>query len=419
MRTLGLFGRAAIAGALVAIPPSTPVALSQQPGQSPQAPRFRASTTVIDVDVVVQDRDGKFVHGLEADDLEVFEDGKRQSIQQFYYVSHDPSAGAMPETGVAPQTAQRGRRVFLFFFDEAGLSPDSLMRVQKGAETFISQRMGPGDLGGVFVGGALHQNRVSADRASLLAAVKSAKPITDHRQALLASFREFPRVPGELDAVRIADGTASELALRIAQQNCKEDAVQCQYAGGVAAVDNLIERKSRLYVGQARVQTDRTMKNLRYVIDGLGKIPGRKTLIMLTEGFFIEEVRSSVGGLAALAARGGTAIYSIDGRGLTTGMGANPDVTRASMARSTEFDTGDTGPVIFSQGTGGLSFRNIDDISRALNLVAADTSTYYVLGYSPANIVWDGKFRKIEVKARVPGLKIRARKGYAAVRINR
>jgi VWFA-related protein len=410
-----LVGGAAIACTVLTAPFCAPLAQSQQTAP----PMFRASTTVIEVDVVVQDKRGQFVFGLGADDLEILENGKPQPIQQFYLVSHDPLAGKMPESGIAAQTAERGRRVFVLFFDEGSLSPDSLMRVQKGAEAFITQRMGPGDLGGVFAGGQLHQNRVTADRSALLMAAHSAKPVIDHRQSLLAPFREFPRIPGELEAVRIAAGTAPEAALRLAQQNCKEDAVACQYAGGVAAVDNLIEKKSRLYVNQARTQTERTLKQLNYVIDGLSAIPGRKTLVLFSDGFFVEDMTNSIQMLAARAARGGIAIYSIDGRGLNHGMGAVPDVTSASLPRSTEFDTGDTGPVIFTQGTGGFSLRNIDDISRAMNLVASDTSTYYVVGYQPANMVWDGKFRKIEVKARVPGLKIRARKGYAAIPLPR
>jgi VWFA-related protein len=279
-----------LAGALVALPSASLDGRSPQSGatpQQPQQPVFRSSTTTIEVDVVVQDARGQFVFGLDADDLQIFENGKPQTIQQFYLVSHDGKAGALPESGIAPQEAQRARRVFVLFFDEGSLSPESLMRVQNGAEAFISTQMGPGDLGGVFVGGALHQNRVTPDRNALLVAVRSARPIIANRQSLLASFREFPRIPGEIDAVRIAAGTAPELAMRYAQQNCREDPIACQYTGGVAAVDNVIERKSRLYVGQARVQTDKTLKELRYVIDGLSKIPGRKTLVLFSDGLFI------------------------------------------------------------------------------------------------------------------------------------
>jgi hypothetical protein len=69
------------------------------------------------------------------------------------------------------------------------------------------------------------------------------------------------------------------------------------------------------------------------------------------------------------------------------------------------------------QGTGGISVRNIDDISRGFGLVVRDTSTYYVIGYQPENATMDGKVRKIEIKTKSPGLKVRARKSYAAVKL--
>jgi len=414
MSTTRLVSCIAVGCAVLVIPAGDRIIHAQQSAQQSPQRMFRSTTNTIEVDVVVQDGQGQFVYGLEPDDLQILENGKPQSIQQFYVVTHNDSALPMPESGIAPQSDQRARRIFVLFFDEGSLSPDSLMRAQQGAQTFLQDRMGAGDLGGVFVGGALYQGKIMPDKIALMSGVRSARPAIENRQSLLAPFREFPRIPGELDAVRIAEGTR-EVAVRLANQNCREDPIACQYAGGLQRVDNLIETKARLYVGQARVQTEKTMKALRYVIDGLSTIPGRKTLVLFSDGIFIEEMRNSAQMLAAIAARGGTTIYSIDGRGLNHSMGAVPDVTSAAMARSTEFDTGDTGPVIFTQGTGGFSLRNIDDFSRALNMIARDTSTYYVIGYSPADAVWDGKFRKIEVKSRMPGLKIRARKGYAAI----
>src|SRR5262245_47704592 len=115
-----LAGCATVAVGLLAAA-GTRSTLAQQSGQQAQAPMFRSSTTIIEVDVVVQDKRGVFVYGLDQDDLQVYEDGKRQAIQQFYLVSHDPKAGAMPESGIAPQDSQRGRRVFVLFFDEGSL----------------------------------------------------------------------------------------------------------------------------------------------------------------------------------------------------------------------------------------------------------------------------------------------------------
>ena len=84
---------------------------------------------------------------------------------------------------------------------------------------------------------------------------------------------------------------------------------------------------------------------------------------------------------------------------------ARPQPRRApgDLARATNFDTGDDGPNILTAGTGGFMVRNIDDISRAFGIIVRDTSTYYVIGYQPDNPTMDGKFRKIEVKSKIPG----------------
>jgi VWFA-related protein len=93
---------------------------------------------------------------------------------------------------------------------------------------------------------------------------------------------------------------------------------------------------------------------------------------------------------------------------------AFPDVLSQSHSLNSTFDSVDDGLQILSSNTGGFVVRNLNDVSRALSLVARDTSTYYVLGYSPTNAVMDGKMRKIEVKSRADGLQVRARKGYVA-----
>ena len=162
--------------------------------------------------------------------------------------------------------------------------------------------------------------------------------------------------------------------------------------------------------------TQQTIQNLGYVIDGLSHFPGRKTVVFLTEGFYIEESRATLQLLAARAARAGTTIYTIDGRGLINQTGvSNPDASVAAMPRATTFDNENDGPMILTQGTGGFMIHGIDEISRAFGLVMRDTSTYYVLGYQPENPTMDGKLRKISVKTKVHDAHVRARTGYLAV----
>jgi VWFA-related protein len=418
------FGRVLAAGAatgLLFVPPGSSDTAARAPEPQQQAkpqqqppveqqPTFRSTTALVEVDVIVLDRDGNFVPGLKRDDFTIFEDGKPQQIQQFYMVTYNTPSGIPAQH--ADVADHKAPRVFVIVFDEAHLDNESLLRVKFGAEKFIHEQMSPGDMGGVFVGGGMFHGRLSNDKGELLAGVRSARPVVDNRQALLAPFREFPRIPSEVDAMRIADGSR-ELTARLGEDACREDPVECVRTGGQGGVENAIQNKARLYVRQARMLTSNTLFNLQRVARGLARMPGRKTVVYLTEGFYVEESRSQLQMIAAEAARGGTTIYSIDGRGFIS-TGTTSDAVSRERGRSLTFDTGDDGPNILTSGTGGFMVRRIDDMSRAFGLIVRDTSTYYVVGYQPENTTMDGKFRKIEVKTK-QGLKVRARKGYAAL----
>jgi VWFA-related protein len=414
MRSVPLVICVAAACAVIAFVP--PLRLAADPGPlASQKPTFKSGAALVEVDAVIVDKDGQFVPGLRADDLTLLEDGKVQRIQQFYIVTHDLGLTSdAVASEFATQAQYSAHRVFVILFDEAHLANDSLMRVKAGAEQFIREQLSTADAAGVFANGAMFRGRLTNDKAELLAGVRSAKPAFDNRQGLLAPFREFPRIPSEVDAARIADG-ARDVVDRLAADACTEDAFDCQLNGGLGEVENVIQRKARLYVTQARMLTSRTMQNLQMVTRNLSRIPGRKTLVFVSEGFYVEDSRGALGTIAAEAARGGTTIYSIDGRGLINGLGQNTDVVVRERARSTAFDTADDGPNILTADTGGFMVRGIDDIARAFGLIVRDTSTYYVIGYQPDNGRMDGKVRRIEVKSSRSDVKVRARKGYVAV----
>jgi VWFA-related protein len=382
-----------------------------------QQPTFKSTTAFVEVDAVILDKDGNFVSGLKPENITLLENGKPQKIQQFFMVTHDLGLTADSTASQYADQAQYGaHRVFVILFDEAHLSNDSLMRVKAGATQFVQDMFSDADAGGIFVNGGMFRGRLTSQKADLLAGIRAAQPAFDNRQSLLAPFREFPRIPSEVDASRIADG-AREVVDAIGVKACQEDPQECAIAGGLQQVENQIQQKARYYVRQARMLTARTVQNLERVAGGLARIPGRKTVVMLTEGFFIEDARSTIEKLAAQAARSGITIYSIDGRGLINGMSANPDVTRRERSRNTAGDTGEDGPNILTANTGGFMVRSLDDMSQAFGRIVRDTSTYYVIGYQPENATMDGKVRKIEVRSNVPGARVRARKGYTAVEL--
>src|SRR5262245_56712082 len=60
-----------------------------QPAAASQQPTFRSTTALVEVDAIILDKQDRFVPGVKAEDLDIFEDGKRQNIRQFYMVTHD------------------------------------------------------------------------------------------------------------------------------------------------------------------------------------------------------------------------------------------------------------------------------------------------------------------------------------------
>ena len=409
LRVLRSLAVAACAVLLWAAAVVAPVEGRQQPPAPPQQmPTFRSTSNLVQVDVIVRDQRDNFVAGLTPDDVEVYENGVRQRIEQFYLVRRDVTVKSDAPSAESP------RRVFVLLFDESDLETSALQRIKKGAEQFLLSQFDPGDLGGVVVRGEFYKGKLTTDRTLLLAGIEALKPAFDSRESRLRPFREFPRIPGEAEAARLVNGDAF-LLQQLGQQACQDDPRACAQDGGLQRVENHLQQKARLYIGQARESTRNTLDALQMVTNALAKLPGRKTVVLFSDGFFIEESRNLVQHLSGLAARGGVTIYGVDGRGLVGGRKPMPDVLDAGRPLDGTLDTGGDGPEMLADGTGGFVVRRTDDVAKALNAVVRDTSTYYVVGYSPTNAVMDGTFRAISVKVKSSELSVRARRGYIAV----
>src|SRR5215471_2385544 len=70
-----------------------------------QRPPFRATTRLVEVSVVVRDRDGRPVQGLTAADFKISEEGKPQTIELFT-VQDDRAGSTADPAPAAPRTAR-------------------------------------------------------------------------------------------------------------------------------------------------------------------------------------------------------------------------------------------------------------------------------------------------------------------------
>src|SRR5438874_525428 len=127
---------------------------AQQSAQS--QPTFRAGINYIELPVRVTDRQGNFVRDLKQADFQVFEDGWKQDISIFNLVDVPPpdpkKPMVLPDAGTAaaaPFVLHEGDsvegRVYLFVLDDYHILPQYSFRVKSIVQSFVKQRMGPGD----------------------------------------------------------------------------------------------------------------------------------------------------------------------------------------------------------------------------------------------------------------------------------
>jgi len=394
----------------------SPAQQTPQPQQPAPTPTFRSSTALVEVDIIVKDKDGRFVSGMTADDFEVLEEGKPQKIQHFYLVTETPTTSIEPRGDVLlPRSPdQTNRRIFVLFFDSDHLSAGVLERLKYAAMSFVNAALTAGDLAGVFTNGVLWHGHLTTDKQELLDGIRSVSPAFETTGTRLAQLVEYPRIESELDATRIEAGD-QQLLDSVADQNCTTERDACAQEGGREYVVVKLQRKAQYFVSEARRAARATLDTLGYLSRNLAPLEGRKTIMMLSEGFYTQDVLSTLPQVAGQASRAGVTIYTVNARG-TRGAGGRimPDASVSMGSLSLHGDSSEEGLDILAGQTGGVAYRHRDDVTAELKEVASDTSTYYVLAYSPENSVLDNKFRKIELKTKWAGLTVRARRGYVA-----
>jgi hypothetical protein len=166
-----------------------------------------------------------------------------------------------------------------------------------------------------------------------------------------------------------------------------------------------------------------TLDALERAARGLTTARGRKSILLVSEGFIYDPSAEDFKDVAEACRRANAAIYFVDARGLeampahmTVQFGPPvPEPDLGFVFAETREAAGGSESV--AADSGGFTVRNTNDLESAIGRIADETRVYYLIGYVPTNTARDGMFRKIEVELRKGSgkdLKIRARKGYYA-----
>jgi VWFA-related protein len=382
---------------------------AQQPAPPPQPPpasqgRIEVSTELVLVNLVARDKKGNFVRDLKKEDFTLFEDGKKQEIStlDFENVDEMATAGAAEVTvsgsaggtllragKKAPPTLDaRDRRLMLFFFDFSAMDPEQIDRSVDAAKKFVETKMQPADL--IALVSLATNMRVDLD-------------FTDDRAKLAAALAAYSSGQGQ----GFDNGTTGSA----------EGGAE---TGGAFTADDS---------DYNTFSADRKLLALQSIMQALGKLPQKKSLIYFSNGISQSGVdnQSALRATTAAAVKANVSIYSLDIRGLqafppggeaqSASLHGQSAYSGASVLNDLSGNAASQDTLAtLSSDTGGKAFFDSNDFSGVFSQVQKDSSVYYVLGFMSNNPLKDGRFRRLKVQVNRPDLKVDYRAGYYAGR---
>ena len=396
---------------------------AQAPQNHNQEGVIRITVNLVQVDAVVTDSKGHQVTNLRPEDFEVLEDGRPQTITNFSYITVAAPAGR--EAGAQPPALPTGvpsvppvrlrpeqvRRTIAIVVDS--LSPEGTVYARQALKKFVDEDVQPGDLVAILrtaAGmGALQQ--FTDDRRLLYAAIDRI------RWSFVGPYRDFALVEATTDAAAGGRGDATRRQ-------------RDEYEGPKQDLEAVSGREDEF---RNQIYFSGTVGALDYVVRGLRDLPGRKSLILLSEGWppmGNTREQQALQRLVELANRSSVVFYTLDARGLPVlgysaaeGSGGGPPqpgVPSPLLTRAADYFDSQGGMNYIAEKTGGIFIHDTNDLHGGIREVFDDQSGYYLIGYKPpADTFKTAKggrgYHHIQVKVKVPGLHVRSRTGFYGI----
>ena len=397
----------AVVGSAVAALVSTTVIVAQDAAPRPV---FRAGVDVIEVDVQVIGRDGAPVLDLKPEQFDVRIGGQRRrvaSAQMIRYgdaslLASAPATAAPGEVveGLTPAEAMAGRRLFMIAVDALSFDAGDSRGVAVATQRFIEQ-LPPTDLVGLFTfpsGPKVDPTTEHAEVVRALDEVTGQRVITRGRFALQAS--------------EVVDYIASESEQGpIIQRHCGAP----PDPGCVSVLDSEI----RTLGGTFEAMAQSSLGMLRDMMEELGKVPGRKILVLASAGLPVSDRPGGRPGIGDLperlgetAARGHISIYSlfVDHSMLRAFASEEANARRQMVNVSRESNLLGRWLDQFSGTSGGTMIKvMVDSGETAYAQIARETSVHYLLAIEPDRSDRSGSSRRIQVRVDARNATVRAR----------
>lgn len=385
---------------------------------------IKVKSNLVNIDVIVKDKKGKYVSDLKAEDFTISENGTPQKIEFFDAPLSRPDAVA-----TSPEPAAAPRNYVSLVLDSQTTDITNVKQVREGAIKYVREQITDADAVAVLsVSTGLQMLQTfTHDKAKLIFAIESFganNQSKNFEQKDLAgnieSLREF--LKNESPSGIVTTGQGSQ-------------------AARVMIAQRVLQQFIRLRTALSLQQSRPILAALAAIAEGLRTIPGKKTLVLFSQGFVTPAVLDwQVQSTIDIANRANVAIYIIDSAGLkasapTSGapVPATPMAGVSAITNQEQRIRAVGGETVFdnvrqegqsreydilyriSGDTGGRLFKGNNDIGQGLERINQEIHSRYTLAYRSTNQNFDGSFRKVKIEVRRPDAQIISRSGYYAI----
>ena len=391
---------------------------------------FKVRVNNVLVRVVVRDLHGKVVSNLKKEDFQVYDGKKLQSITSFatetpstravpLSTSPEPSSSSSEADPAGVKAAALPQRFVSMVFDDVHMSMQDAVFVRDSSTRFFGA-LAPSDRVAMYTtSGQLTQD--FTDDHSLLAKALLGivpRPLTQHASSDCPDMTYY-------EADLIANKNDLQ-ALAVAS----DETLQCAFHGDPtmqAAAQSMAQAAALRALSEGDNETQYAYRHLEEIVRRMTSLPGQRILVLVSPGFIMSTLHYEASQMVDRATRANIVINTIDARGLYVpdmmGDLANPpnDGIRTagykSMYRVVAQSAQEDVLAELADGTGGTFYHNRNDVDEAMREAGAAPAVSYVLGFSPQNLKFDGRFHTLRVALTTKEkLNIQARHGYFAPR---
>ena len=381
------------------------------------------------LDVRVVDDAGLPVKDLRADEVQVFEGGEPRPVVVFQHVAEPVGSylevarrtiGAEVSTN---QGAPRGH-LYVFVFDQTHIAPGNEMRARQAVERFLHTRVKPGDRVALYaLPGPGPQIPFTSNVNIALAELPKVRGGLDRQSFVsfgdMSDFEAFQVLRGDdtilqriLTRASTSGAPTADIGTIDTSGATSARASSTTIDASPAAID-VAKSTAKTVVSRADNETHSFLLTLADVIRELAVIEGRKSVILVSEGFFADNVAPDVDRVAAAAAEAYAVIYSLDinRRGVDVNAVAptGSDPFQEIQSRLESLGT------LSAETSGELVLDASGRVEQVLNRVVDASQDYYVVGFEPpASALSDwNRYRRVKVSVARPGVRVETRTGYA------